>query len=412
MGAYGCALIAKSNYVEGTRSSILEKEDLESFKVEHTNGRCRGCENNCILTINKFGDGTRFIPGNRCEKGAGGSARESGLPDLYEYKLSRLFDYEPLPDFEAERGTVGIPRVLNMYENYPFWFTLFTKLKFRVELSPRSTKKLYESGMDSIPSDTACYPAKLVHVHVKWLVNQGIKWIFYPCINYEQNEDPTAPNHYNCPIVATYPESIANNMDDLFREKEVRFSHPFVPYDDDERLIKNLTEEFSRLHIGKAEIAEAVKAAREEQNRFKQDVRKQGEYAMKYARDNRKKCVVLAGRPYHLDPEINHGINKLIGSFDFVVLSEDSICHLGELPRPVRVLDQWVYHSRLYKAADFVGKYDDVELVQLNSFGCGLDAVTTDQVEEICRHNNKMYTAGLNDIYDDFCKSRKRSKFD
>jgi len=392
MGAYGCALIAKANFVEGTRSSILGKEELESFRVEHTNGRCRGCENNCILTINKFGDGTRFITGNRCEKGAGGTAKDSGLPDLYEYKLKRLFDYEPLSEFEAERGTVGIPRVLNMYENYPFWFTLFTKLKFRVRLSPRSTKKLYESGMDSIPSDTACYPAKMVHGHVKWLVNQGVKWIFYPCINYEQNEDPTAPNHYNCPIVATYPESIANNMDDLFRENDVRFSHPFVPYDDDDRLIKNLTEEFKRLHIEKSEIAEAVRAAREEQNRFKADVRKQGEYAMKFARDNRKKAVVLAGRPYHLDPEINHGINKLIGSFDFVVLSEDSICHLGELPRPVRVLDQWVYHSRLYKAADFVGKYDDVELVQLNSFGCGLDAVTTDQVEEICERNNKMYT--------------------
>nr|MCR4667843.1 acyl-CoA dehydratase activase-related protein [Clostridia bacterium] len=391
MGAYGCALIAKENYVSGTRSSILGKDELERFKVEHSNGRCKGCENNCILTINKFSDGTRFITGNRCEKGAGGTNRDSGLPDLYEYKVKRLFDYEPLSDFKAERGVVGIPRVLNMYENYPFWFTLFTALKFRVVLSPKSTKKLYESGMDSIPSDTACYPAKMVHGHVKWLVKQGIKWIFYPCINYEQNEDPTAPNHYNCPIVATYPESIANNMDDLFKEEEVRFSHPFVPYDDDEKLVKNLAAEFKSLHIGEKEIAEAVKAAREEQDRFKADVRKQGEYAMKFARENRKKAVVLAGRPYHLDPEINHGINKLISSFDFVVLSEDSICHLGELPRPVRVLDQWVYHSRLYKAADFVGKYNDVELVQLNSFGCGLDAVTTDQVEEICSRNNKMY---------------------
>ena len=392
MGAYGCSLIAKENFVEGTRSSLLSREELDEFKVQHSNGRCKGCENNCILTINKFSDGTKFITGNRCEKGAGGEAKGSDLPDLYEYKIKRLFDYRPLSDFDAERGTVGIPRVLNMYENYPFWFTLFTKLKFRVELSPSSSKSLYEKGMDSIPSDTACYPAKIVHGHIKWLVEQGVKWIFYPCINYERNEDPTAPNHYNCPIVATYPESIANNMDDLFKEEMVRFSHPFVPYDDDKRLVKNLAEEFKSLHITKAEIESAVKAAREEQDRFKADVRKQGEYALKYARQHEKKAIVLAGRPYHLDPEINHGINKLISSFDFVVLSEDSICHLGELPRPLRVLDQWVYHSRLYKAADFVGKHDDVELVQLNSFGCGLDAVTTDQVEEICERNNKMYT--------------------
>ena len=392
MGAYGCSLIAKENYIEGTRSSILSAEELDSFEVKHANGRCGKCENNCILTINKFSDGTKFITGNRCERGAGGETKNSQLPDLYEYKVKRLFEYKPLSDFDGERGTVGIPRVLNMYENYPFWFTFFTKLKFRVELSPPSNKTLYESGMDSIPSDTACYPAKIVHGHIKWLVKEGIKFIFYPCINYERNEDPTAPNHYNCPIVATYPESIANNMQDLFEEEMVRFAHPFVPYDDDKRLIANLYEEFKHLHITKGEIEGAVKAAREEQDRFKADVRKQGEYALKYARDHGKKSVVLAGRPYHLDPEINHGINKLIGSFDFVVLSEDSIAHLGELPRPVRVLDQWVYHSRLYKAADFVGKHDDVELVQLNSFGCGLDAVTTDQVEEICEHNNKMYT--------------------
>ena len=393
MGAYGCALIAKENYVEGTKSSILSKEELDTFEVKHSNGRCGKCENNCILTINRFSDGSKFVTGNRCERGAGAETLNNDLPDLYEYKLKRLFDYyKPLSDFDAERGSVGIPRVLNMYENYPFWFTLFTKLKFRVELSPLSSKNIYEMGMDSIPSDTACYPAKLVHGHIKHLVNSGVKWIFYPCINYEQNEDPSAPNHYNCPIVATYPESIANNMDDLFKEEMVTFSHPFVPYDDDKRLIKNLTQEFKRLHIDVKEIEAAVKAAREEQNRFKADVRKQGEYALKYSRDNNKKAIVLAGRPYHLDPEINHGINKLIRSFGFVVLSEDSIAHLGELPRPVRVLDQWVYHSRLYKAADFVGKHDDVEMVQLNSFGCGLDAVTTDQVEEICNFNNKMYT--------------------
>ena len=393
MGAYGCALIAKENYVKDTSSTILTKDALETFRVEHTNGRCNGCENKCILTINKFSDGSRFITGNRCEKGAGGENKINEVPDLYEYKLDRLFNqYKPLSDFDAERGTVGIPRVLNIYENYPFWFTFFTRLKFRVVLSPNSSKSLYESGMETISSDTACYPAKMVHGHVKWLVDQGIKWIFYPCLNYERNEDPTAPNHYNCPIVATYPEAIANNMDDIFSENMVRFDHPFLPYDDDKRLFSAFARELQRLHIDKTDIEQAIKAARVEQNRFKADMRKQGEYALKYARDHGKKAIILAGRPYHLDPEINHGINKLINSFDMVVLTEDSIAHLGELPRPLRVLDQWVYHSRLYKAADFAGNNEDVELVQLNSFGCGLDAVTTDQVEEICNSHNKMYT--------------------
>ncbi|MBO4235758.1 MAG: 2-hydroxyacyl-CoA dehydratase [Firmicutes bacterium] len=393
MGAYGCALIAKENYVKGTRSSILTKDALETFRVEHTNGRCNGCENKCILTINKFSDGSKFVTGNRCERGAGRENAKNETPDLYEYKLDRLFNqYKPLSDFDAERGTVGIPRVLNIYENYPFWFTFFTRLKFKVVLSPASSKSLYESGMETISSDTACYPAKMVHGHIKWLVDQDVKWIFYPCLNYERNEDPTAPNHYNCPIVATYPEAIANNMDDIFRKNMVRFDHPFLPYDDDKSLFSALARELQRLHIDKTDIEQAIKAARVEQNRFKADMRKQGEYALKYARDHGKRAIILAGRPYHLDPEINHGINKLINSFDMVVLTEDSIAHLGDLPRPLRVLDQWVYHSRLYKAADFAGKTDDVELVQLNSFGCGLDAVTTDQVEEICNSHNKMYT--------------------
>lgn len=392
MGAYGCSLIAKENYIPGTQSSILSKDELDSFTVEHSNGRCHGCENSCILTINKFHDGSRFVTGNRCEKGAGTSKESSEAPDLYAYKLNRLFGYKPLSDFDAERGTVGIPRVLNLYENYPFWFTLFTALKFQVVLSPVSTKNLYAKGMETISSDTACYPAKLVHGHIKTLVEEGVKWIFYPCINYEREEDPGAPNHYNCPIVATYAEVIANNMDDLFQEHDVRFSHPFVPYDDDAKLIAQLTEEFKPFHISKEEIREAVEKARGEQTRFKDDVRKQGEYAIRWARSHGKKCIVLSGRPYHLDPEVNHGINKLINSFDLVVLTEDSVSHMAELKRPVRVLDQWVYHSRLYKAAEFAGQHNDIELIQLNSFGCGLDAVTTDQVEEICNNHNKLYT--------------------
>ncbi len=392
MGAYGCSLIAKENYVEGTRSTILGISDLENFKVEHTNGRCRRCENNCILTINKFSDGSRFITGNRCEKGAGNQMHENKLPNLYEYKLDRLFGYKSLSEFDAKRGSIGIPRVLNMYENYPFWHTFFTELSFRVELSPLSTKELYSKGIDTISSDTACYPAKLVHGHIQWLVEQGHKMIFYPSINYEKEEDENAPNHYNCPIVATYPEVIANNMDDVLNENMVRFLHPFLPYDDDLRLIKELAVVLAPYHIDYEEVKRAVHAAREEQNRFKKDMQKQGEYALKYAKDHGKKVVLLAGRPYHVDPEINHGIDKMINSFDMVVVTEDSVSQKVKMARPLRVLDQWVYHSRLYKAAMFAGGRDDVELVQLNSFGCGLDAVTTDQVEEICNQCNKLYT--------------------
>ncbi|MBQ2678019.1 MAG: 2-hydroxyacyl-CoA dehydratase [Firmicutes bacterium] len=392
MGAYGAALIAMENHVPDTKSSIMKLSDMDDFSVENTHTRCGGCENNCLLTINKFNDGSKFITGNRCEKGAGKDKEAKKLPDLYQYKFNRLFDYKPLSEELSTRGVVGIPRVLNMYENYPFWFTFFTKLGFSVKLSPPSSKAIYERGMDTISSDTACYPAKLVHGHIKWLVEHGVKWIFYPSINYERIEDDTAPNHYNCPIVATYPEVIAGNMDDVFSDHDVTFTHPFLPYDDDKKLADSLYKVLKRTGVSAAEVTDAVAAAREEDKNFKDDMKKQGEYALKFAREHGKKAIVLSGRPYHVDPEINHGLNKVITSFDMVVLTEDSVAHLGHLPRPVRVLDQWMYHSRLYKAATFAGTTDDVELVQLNSFGCGLDAVTTDQVEEISRNNNKLYT--------------------
>ena len=393
MGAYGAALIARENYVEGTESSIITPDQIATFHVKTSHIRCRGCENNCLMTVNQFNDGTKFFTGNRCEKGEGRTqSDENRLPNLYEYKLQRLFDYKPLTVEESKRGVIGIPRVLNMYENYPFWFTLFTKLGFSVKLSPTSSKEIYESGMETIPSDTACYPAKMVHGHIKWLVEHGVKWIFYPSINYEREEDETSPNHYNCPIVATYPEVIGGNMDDVFEEYDVTFSHPFLPYDNDEFLTRELYKLLKRTGVERGELESAVKAARAEDKRFKDDIKKKGEAALKWARKNGKKAVVLAGRPYHLDPEINHGIDKIITGFDMVVLSEDSVAHLGKINRPIRVLDQWMYHSRLYKAATFVGTTDDVEIVQLNSFGCGLDAVTTDQVDEITKKNNKLYT--------------------
>lgn len=392
MGAYGAAIVAKENYVEGTESSIITESEMEEFSVTNSHARCGVCENKCLLTINKFNDGSKYITGNRCERGAGKEKDESDLPDLYDYKYRRLFSYQSLPESSLNRGTVGIPRVLNMFENYPFWHTFFTKLKFRVMLSPTSSKEIYESGMETISSDTACYPAKLVHGHIKWLVEHDVKWIFYPCLNYERQEDKKAQNHYNCPIVATYPEVIFNNMDDVLEEKNIRFSHPFLPYDDDLRLSKELYRIMKDFGINEYEVNNAVMAARREDKRFKDDVKKQGEYALRYARENNKKAIVLAGRPYHLDPEINHGMNKLISSFDMVVLTEDAVAHLGNLHRPIRVLDQWMYHSRMYKAAKFVGTTDDVEIIQLNSFGCGLDAVTTDQVEEITKDHNKLYT--------------------
>lgn len=393
MGAYGAALIARENYVEDTTSSIITMDEMVKFHVETSHIRCKGCENNCLMTINKFNDGTRFFTGNRCERGEGKSTDEAKkIPNMFEYKLQRLFQYKPLTVEESKRGVIGIPRVLNMYENYPFWHVLFTRLGFSVMLSPTSNKEIYERGMETISSDTACYPAKMVHGHIKWLVEHGAKWIFYPSINYERIEDETAPNHYNCPIVATYPEVIAGNMDDVFADNDVIFSHPFLPYDNDEFLARELYKMLRRTGVGRLELEDAIKVARAEDRRFKGDIKKKGEAALRWAREHKKKAVVLAGRPYHLDPEINHGIDKIITSFDMVVLTEDSVAHLGKLNRPIRVLDQWMYHSRLYKAATFVGTTDDVEIVQLNSFGCGLDAVTTDQVEEITKKNNKLYT--------------------
>lgn len=389
MGAFGSALIARNTY-EGEESTILGADELDSFTVANTHARCNGCENRCMLTINKFGDGSRFITGNRCEKGEGKEKSTSDVPDMYEYKFKRLFDYEPLSEEASTRGTIGIPRVLNMYENYPFWFTFFTELGYRVVLSPPSTKELYEKGMETISSDTACYPAKLVHGHIKWLCQQDIKTIFYPSINYERKEDKDQPNHYNCPIVATYPEVIGNNMDDVFEEYGVNFMHPFVPYDDDKRLKRELSRVFA--HIPSKDIADAVDAARAEDGRFHDDVKAKGKEVLDYLEKTGKKGVVIVGRPYHVDPEINHGLNKLVTSYGMALLTEDAVASHVNLKRPIRVLDQWVYHSRMYKAATFAGRRDDIEIIQLNSFGCGLDAVTTDQIEEICRNNNKLYT--------------------
>lgn len=392
MGAFGAALIARERYEEGRESTLLTGEELENLDTQTHMKRCGLCGNNCLLTINKFAGERQFISGNRCEKGAGVQIKKEDVPNLYDYKYSRIFGYKSLAKEKAKRGIIGIPRVLNLYENYPFWHTFFTQLEFRVELSPRSTKSIYELGIETIPSESACYPAKLVHGHIMSLANRGVKLIFYPCLPYERAENPDADNHYNCPIVTSYAEVIKKNMDDVLRDKEIEFLNPFLPYDDKKRLAQRLYEEFKGFGITKKEILLAVEKAWEEDERVKADIRAKGEEVLKYLKETGGKGIVLAGRPYHIDPEINHGIPNLITGFGMAVLTEDSIAHLGTVERPLRVVDQWTYHSRLYAAAHYVRGNDQVELIQLNSFGCGLDAVTTDQVQEIMNSREKIYT--------------------
>lgn len=391
MGAFGAAILSKERYDEEYKSTLLPLEELNKFKVDIDLRRCGACGNNCLLTINKFSDGRKFISGNRCEKGAGKGKENKDIPNLIEYKYNRIFDYIPLENDKAVRGTVGIPRVLNMYENYPFWHKFFTKLGYKVVLSERSSKHIYELGMETIPSESVCYPAKIAHGHIMDLVNKKVDMIFYPCVPYDKKEQSGADNGYSCPIVTSYPEVIKNNMD-VLKEKDINFLKPFLPMDIKERLAKRLSEEFKVCGISKKEIYSAVDVAWEERENFRNDVRKKGEEVLEYLKCTGKKGIVVAGRPYHVDPEINHGLANLITEFGMAVLTEDSVAHLGTIERPLRVVDQWVYHSRLYAAAHFVSTEKNLELIQLNSFGCGLDAVTTDQVQEILKGNNKIYT--------------------
>ncbi|MFD3156087.1 acyl-CoA dehydratase activase-related protein [Haloimpatiens sp. FM7330] len=391
MGAFGAALICKERYEDGYETTLLQNNELESFSSETTMRRCGGCGNNCLLTINKFSDGREFISGNRCERGAGRSKKKENVPNLFEYKYKRTFAYAPLKKEEAMRGVIGIPRVLNIYENYPFWFTFLTQLGFRVELSARSSKKVYELGIETIPSESACYPAKITHGHIMNLINRGIKNIFYPCVPFERKEQEGADNHYNCPIVTSYPEVIKNNMD-IIKEKGINFMNPFFSLQDKKKLEKRLYEEFKKFNVTKSEVKNALDKAWQERENVKNDIRKKGEEVLKYLDQNDKKGIVLAGRPYHIDPEINHGIPNLITEYGIAVLTEDSVAHLGKIQRPLRIVDQWVYHSRLYAAASFVATQKNIELIQLNSFGCGLDAVTTDQVQEILNNYGKIYT--------------------
>ena len=445
MGAYGAALTARMHYadeaededvdttdtkkaviadVRHTASNILSGEELDNLSMTSERDVCKLCQNHCKLTITTFQDGSRYVTGNRCERGGDAKKKRSDRPNLYDYKYKRCFAYRRLTDKNATRGEIGIPRVLNMYENYPFWFTLLTSLGFKVMISGRSSHELFETGIESIASENICYPAKLVHGHIKWLLNKGVKNIFYPCVSYEENLVPNTDNHYNCPVVANYPVVIGANMPEL-REEGIRYMRPYFNMANHELMVDRIVEEFAWANVTREEAETAVKAAYAENEVFKHDVQMEGLKALAYMKEHDCRGIVLAGRPYHIDPEVNHGIPETICSLGMVVLSEDSICELqpGEKlnpseflaadeddPRkknangfrhvedrkvtkmPLRVTNQWAYHSRLYAAANFVASYPGLELVQLNSFGCGLDAITTDQVSEILADKADVYT--------------------
>ena len=391
MGAFGAALIARDRY-HGQPTETLDFAHIAALTYTAKTARCGGCENNCLLTVNTFSDGGHYISGNRCEKRVKNPNAAQPGANLMAYKRQRLFDYPALLEEKATRGVIGIPRVLNLYENFPYWATFFRQLGFRVVVSPFSTRAIYEMGMESIPSESECYPAKLAHGHVEWLVRHGISTIFHPCVFYEYQETPDAQNHYNCPMVVSYPENLKNNVEAI-TSGQVRYIRPFIAFTSEktaeDRLVKLCRDVWD---IPAAEVRAAARAAWVEQRRAKEDIRAEGRRRLAEMAQSGKRGVVLAGRPYHIDPEINHGIPELIASYGLYVFTEDSLPLDAPPQRPLRVVDQWVFHSRLYAAAEFVGKRDDLELVQLFSFGCGLDAVTTDQVCEILEKCNKLYT--------------------
>ncbi len=392
MGAFGAALVARSHDITH-QSTMLPLDQITSLTYTSKTTHCGGCTNNCMLTINTFPGGRKHISGNRCEKGAGNTNGAVKAPNMFSFKRKRIFEaYPPLEEEKAFRGTIGIPRVLNMYENYPFWATFFRELGFRVILSPFASRKIYQLGMESIPSESECYPAKLSHGQVQWLIDQGIHSIFHPCVFYEHQETKQAQNHYNCPIVISYAENIKNNVEAI-TAGDVHFVRPFIAFTSEktaaDRLVKTAEEEWQ---IPEAEVRRAVHNAWEEQLQAKADIRAEGARLLAEMEKNGTCGIVLAGRPYHIDPEINHGIPEMIASYGLTVFTEDSLPADLNPEGPLRVVDQWVYHSRLYRAAEFVSGRSDLELIQITSFGCGLDAVTADQISEILEKNNKLYT--------------------
>ena len=387
MGAFGAALIARERWQGQDISSMLPVEQVRNFEVKHSQARCRQCTNTCAMTVNRFPDGRKLISGNRCERGLGKPKTSDGLPNLYAWKYERVFGYEPLQD--APRGVVGVPRALNMFENYPLWFTFLTELGFEVRLSSPSSRALLEQGMDTLPSDTVCYPAKLVHGHIIDLVKQGVKSIFYPCVPFEQKEFADSRNSYNCPVVTSYPELIRNNIDYL-KESGVTLIQPFLSLQDEKKLARQLARTFP--DIAPAEIRRALGLAWAEQMRTKAEIAQQGEKALAYLEETGQHGIILAGRPYYVDPSIHHGIPELVTSLGMAVLTEDSVAHLGRFDGPLRVVDQWTYHSRLYRAAALAAGEPALDVIHLNAFGCGLDSVSVEQVQEILAEHNRIYT--------------------
>ncbi len=391
MGAYGAALTAKANFVPGVPGALLSVPQLRQIHVETETTSCQICQNHCQCTIATFGNGERHISGNRCERGADPTKEKSSLPNLFDFTYKRLFSYRRLTAKEGVRGDIGIPRALNMYENYPFWFTILSRLKFRVVISGRSSHELFEKGMSSIASENVCYPAKLVHGHIESLLDRGVTTIFYPSVNYEQKLIEGSDKNYNCPVVASYPQVIQNNLERI-RGEGVRFLNPYLNLADPEKLVHRLVEVFADWAVTEEEAREAVTAGYAEDAAFRADIRQAGLDARRYCADHGVRGIVLAGRPYHLDPEINHGIPELVTSLGMAVFTEESVLGDSVLERPLRVRDQWAYHTRLYEAAAQVTQDDTLELVQLNSFGCGLDAITSEQVAEILEAKNRVYT--------------------
>jgi predicted CoA-substrate-specific enzyme activase len=393
MGAYGAALTAQRNWQPGERSQIMGLDELHTFGVETTLDTCRHCQNHCGLTISTFTDGTRHVSGNRCDRGASleKTPAKSEIPNLYDFKLRRVFGYRRLTETKATRGDIGLPRVLNMYENYPLWFTILTSLGFRVMLSGRSSHELFEAGMESITSENICYPAKLAHGHIEQLLDKGVSTIFYPCVPLEQRSMEVTDNHFNCPVVAFYPQVLGKNMERL-RADGVRYLHPFLNLNEPDLLAERLVEVFAEWHVTLDEAKAAVAAGYEEDAAVKADIRAEGRRAMEYLVEHDMKGIVLAGRPYHVDPEIHHGIPEVITSLGMAVFTEDSVIDQPLLERPLRTRDQWAYHSRLYEAAAKVSQEKRLQLVQLTSFGCGVDAITTDQVQEILERADDVYT--------------------
>lgn len=382
MGAFGAALYS----MKVKKCSIISKEELETFEYSSKPVSCKGCENRCRLTVNTFSNGRRFIAGNRCDKALGMAGSKEELPNVYKLKQEYLKNLEPK---KGSRGRIGIPMALGMFEFMPLWHKLFTELGFEVVSSGMSSRRIYEKGQFTIPSDTACYPAKIMHGHVIKLLEDKVDAIFSPCMSYNIDEK-TSKNHYNCPVVAYYPELLHGNVEEL---KNTKFLHPYLDFNNKKYLVNELTKSLQThfTDIKKSEVKRAVKAGFEAYEAYTAMVKRAGEDALKFADDAGRRVLILAGRPYHIDPEIGHGIETLASSLGFVVVTEDSVCHLTSMPE-VQVLNQWTYHSRLYRAAKFANEHKNVQLVQLVSFGCGVDAITTDEVRRIMEENGKIYT--------------------